>query len=78
MGQDPAQRGVQYAAECGLLPDDSAERDAQQHVVSELPLVQDGDPLVVEQGAGSRGQGGQGEGGHDRRGRRRAQPQARP
>ena len=59
LGQHPAERRLEHPAERGLLPGDGAERDAQQHVVGELPPVQAGDPLVVEHGPGGRGQRGQ-------------------
>ena len=74
----PAQRGPKHPAECDLLPRHGANRDTQQHLISELAPVQAGDPLVVEQGPGGRGQRGHPERGHDRRGRRRSEPEPGP
>jgi hypothetical protein len=77
-GQHPAQRGLKHPAERDLLPGDGADRDAQQHLIGELPPVQPGDPLVVEQGPGGRDQRTQPERGHHRHGRRRSQPEPGP
>ena len=53
----PAQSCLKHAAERGFLPQDGADWNADQSLVSDRALVEDRDPLVVQDRAGGRHHG---------------------